>query len=404
MRPTTAAAIAALLFAVDARPQDAPSVSEAEFLALVDDSHPAVASLRASLGEAEAAAIGARTLLDPELGSSLESPAGATRQLDVTLSWQPPRPGRRRLLVTSAEAGVDAARAALVLDLTVVLQRARAVFADWAVATARAERLALLAAEVDRLARRERRRADSGEASGLDARRIALAAVEASGELARAEAERRSASELARAWRPDLSPRARPQLPPLPVLPPSVPSATLHPRVAALTSELEAARADERVAGKITELPELLAGWQRQDLAGETFDGPIVGLSWPLPLLDRHRAERMTARARVEALEARLLLTDRETTATRAAAMAAYEELRRAASETSEAAAGAPAIVVAAAAAFQAGEADLTDLLETLRSATAVEVRALELHAAALAAHRDVELASLSGPAPGGPR
>ncbi len=42
-------------------------------------------------------------------------------------------------------------------------------------------------------------------------------------------------------------------------------------------------------------------------------------------------------------------------------------------------------------AAFRLGESELTDLLETHRSVLEAELIVLELHAAALAAHRDLE-------------
>jgi outer membrane protein TolC len=47
-------------------------------------------------------------------------------------------------------------------------------------------------------------------------------------------------------------------------------------------------------------------------------------------------------------------------------------------------------------AAFRLGETSLTDLLETHRSAAEAELAVLELHQAALAAHRDLE--RLAGP------
>jgi outer membrane protein TolC len=178
-------------------------------------------------------------------------------------------------------------------------------------------------------------------------------------------------------------------------LPEAAPVSTAeHPRLAALRAELEAARLTERLAARILEMPEVIGGWQRQDAGAEVAEGPILGLAWAVPLFDRRRGERIAARARVEALEARFTLADREIAAARSSLLAAYAQLRAAAVDANEAAADSPGVVTAAMAAFRAGETALTDLLETLRSATAAEVAALELHAQALAAQRELERAS----------
>jgi cobalt-zinc-cadmium efflux system outer membrane protein len=391
MRALIAASTAALLFAGSAGGQERQTVTEVEFLAPLEGGHPALAALRQDLAEAEAAAISARTLPNPELGATREAP-GSAEQLDLTVSWRPPDPGRRRLAQAAAAAGVEAARARLTTDRAGLRAAMREAFARWAVATATSAHLAGQVERVDPLARRERARAAAGETSGLDARRLALAASEARVELARAEAERLQASSVARVWRPDLPADAEPALPPLPAVGPV--STAEHPRLAALRAELEAARLTERLAARIVEMPEVVGGWQRQDAGAEVAEGPILGLAWPVPLFDRRRGERVAARARVAALEARLTLAEREMAAARSSLLAAYSQLRAAAIDASEAAADSPGVVTAATAAFQAGETALTDLLETLRSATAAEVAALELHAQALAAQRELERAS----------
>lgn len=391
MRALIAASTAALLFAGTAGGQERQTVSEAEFLAPLESGHPAIAALRLDLAEAEAAAISARTLPNPELGATREAP-GTAEQLDLTVSWRPPDPGRRRLAQAAADAGVEAARARLTADRAGLRAAMREAFARWAVATATSIRLAQQAERVEPLARRERDRAAAGETSGLDARRLALAASEARAEYARAEAERLQASGVARAWRPDLPADAEPVLPPLPEAAPV--STAVHPRLAALRAELEGARLTERLAARIIEMPEVVGGWQRQDAGAEVAEGPILGLAWPVPLFDRRRGERVAARGRIEALEARLTLAEHEIAAARSSVLAAYSQLRTAAIDASEAAADSPGVVTAATAAFQAGETALTDLLETLRSATAAEVAALELHAEALAAQRELERAS----------
>ncbi len=53
-----------------------------------------------------------------------------------------------------------------------------------------------------------------------------------------------------------------------------------------------------------------------------------------------------------------------------------------------------PSLIAAAEASFSSGETTLTDLLDTLSSIRAAESTSLELHAAALAAHRELESAA----------
>jgi outer membrane protein TolC len=397
MRAFVVAVSAATLFAGTVGAQTVFVISESEFLAPFDAEHPALVSLHQGLAEAEAAAVGARELANPELSASRERP-GDIEQLDFTLSWRPPHPGKRHLATTAADASVEAARARLGVDRSSLRTASRAVFARWATASATTERLARWATQLDALARRERERADSGETSGLDARRLALAASEARGQLARAEAERLASAADACAWRPDLPAEVSPQLPQLPISAPG--ELPEHPRLTALRAELEAARLEEELASRVVDMPTIVGGWQRQDAGGVVAEGPTLGVSWTLPLLDRHRSARAATRARVQGLEAQLELAEREIAATRVGALAAYDELRAAAVAASEAAADAPAVLTAATNAFRAGESGLTDLLDTLRSATDAEVSALALHAEALAAQRRLEsLAPVPDPA-----
>jgi outer membrane protein TolC len=171
-----------------------------------------------------------------------------------------------------------------------------------------------------------------------------------------------------------------------------------HPRLAALEAELTAARRSAELARRVLAVPELVAGWHAEDdEAGVSADGPIVGLVWPLPLFDRNRAERVEAEARADVLAARLELARRQLAGERQGRHAAYGRLRQAALEAGAAAATGALAVEAASAAFRLGEADLTDLLDTLRPAPAAELAALELRDSALAVGR--ELARVSAPA-----
>ena len=188
---------------------------------------------------------------------------------------------------------------------------------------------------------------------------------------------------------PDLATGAAPELTALP--PPPAALTGEHPRLVALRQELAAARLSRQVAQRIVAWPELIGGWKRQESAAGSLEGPIVGLSWPLPLLDRKRAEKATATARENAAAARLEVAESRLDAARGGAQSAYERLELAARDARGAAAGNTALVAAAVAAFEQGESSLTDLLETLRSVAEAELAALDLHAVALAAFYRLE-------------
>lgn len=389
MHRAFAALAAAILAVPSAAGQAATVVTEAELLAAVGEDHPAVVALREAVGEARAEALAAAVLADPDLGMMREDPAGAAEQIDLTLSWQPPRPGRR-LAMSAADRGVDAAEARFAADRHALRLALREVYAEWAIATARVELLAGHAERLAALARRERLRAERGEASGLEARRLALAAGAAGSHLALAEAEATAARAAVRGWQPALGEDAVPELPPLP--PPAAVLPAGHPRLTALEQDLAAAELQRQVAARILRWPELVAGWQRQELdAGGSVEGALLGVSWPLPLLDRNRAERSLAATREEAAAARLEAARTRLEADRAGGLAACRRLASAAGEARAASAGNDSMVAAAVAGFEHGEAGLTDLLETLRSVIEAETTALDLHAAGLTAHRHLE-------------
>jgi outer membrane protein TolC len=169
--------------------------------------------------------------------------------------------------------------------------------------------------------------------------------------------------------------------------------------------EREAERAELalRLAGRSLEFPTVFGGWTVFDEEGGNVDGPVLGLEWSLPVFDRRQGERQRAARELEVVRAELELSRARAEAERGAALAVYEELSAAATEVLETTEGTSAVIEAATAEFQAGEASLTDLLETLRSATDGRLAALRLHAEALAAHRRLEL-STGRPLAGGSR
>jgi outer membrane protein TolC len=373
-------------------------VTEQEFLESLDAGSAPIRALREEVGLARADALGVRALENPRLAAAREAPADAIEQIDLTLAWRPPRPARRRLAIAASDAAITAAESRLEIGEMGIRLAMRDAFARWSVADARATVLADVAERLDVLARSQQRRSDAGEISGLSARRVMAAASSAKAELARARGELATAIQAALVWRPDLDGAARPVLPELPA---ALPQQRTSPQVSALEADAAAARLERDLAARVVQMPELVAGWQRQNGdAGDVAEGPILGLEWPLPLLDRARAERARAEVRLDAVEARLEVARRTFAAQSRGALAAYEVLRTAALDAAKATADTEPMVEAATTSFRLGEATVTDLLDTLRAAVDAELHALDLRSAALEAHRELE--RLAGVAPGG--
>lgn len=170
-----------------------------------------------------------------------------------------------------------------------------------------------------------------------------------------------------------------------------------HVRVRAAEADLAAAELTRKAAGRFLRSPEVSLGWQRQELGPESVDGPILGLSWSVPLFDRKQAAREASEAGVEAAQARVEIAQREVNAEREAAERSYSRLREALARARQEHASIERMLDGAEAAFRLGEASLTDLLETHRSVTEAELAALDLHQAALAAARELERLAGSG-------
>lgn len=359
-----------------------------EFLNAWGPDHPAWIALEDDLGRARAAQIEASLWENPELLWNHEAPGDDLRETILALSWRPPLDGRRSLAVDAAEAGVQAARSELAARRLERELEMRRVFATWAVAHQRVERLELRAETLDRLLERTRHRRDEGETSGLQARRLELARLKLEGELVDAETIRNATRSAARTWNPGVAPDAVPVIPRLPELPPSPRDPGSHPLLQALGAELEQAQLEGKLARRIFRFPDLTLGVQRVDDGPQRLEGATYGLTWSLPLFDRNQADRAAAEAAAESLKARLRWTTRDLERRDETTRAAYARLRRAASSARALLADLDRMVESATTAFQLGEGDLTDLLDTLRAAAEAEDTALDLHAEALAAHR----------------
>ena len=372
--------------------QDRSTVTETEFLSVLDESHPAVAEAAEQLNLARSRVVAASTLENPSGTVVREDPDGPVEQTDYLLSWKLPDAARGPT-VEAREATVEAAGARLSQRLLDLRLRMRATYAEWALARARRTRLSVQADRVEALSEREARRAERGEASGLEARRLELAAAALCSRVALSSAGAERAEAEARRWHPTLPPDARPVIPEVPD-PPEL--ETGHPLLRAAEADLAAASLQDRAAGRFLASPELTLGWQRQEAGAEVLEGPILGLSWSLPLFDRNRAERAAAEARIAGAEARLEAVRRRITASREAARAAFSSLSESLAEAETALVESGEMLDGAEAAFRLGETSLTDLLETHRSVTEGHLAVLDLRAETLAAHRELE--RLAGP------
>jgi outer membrane protein TolC len=265
------------------------------------------------------------------------------------------------------------------------------IYAEWAFASAQHERLATQAERVEALAAREHERERRGETSGLEARRLDLAASGLQTRVALAAAASEQARSRAAGWNPSLLPGARPELPILPAAPESIND---HPSVRAAQKDLAAAELERKAAGRFVRTPEVTLGWQRQEDLGASIDGPVLGVAWSLPVLARGGAEKAASESRVAAARARLERVRREIEAARSGALAAFDRLAVATRDARAALSGNERTLDGAEAAFRLGETSLTDLLEIHRSVTESELAVLDLRRAALAAHRELERAT----------
>ncbi|HVT45958.1 MAG TPA: TolC family protein [Thermoanaerobaculia bacterium] len=379
--------MAGALLVVTAAPAGAQTVvTESEFLSVLGPDHPAVVQAAEDLAIARASHVDVSAFENPALEVVREDP-GPASQTDLMLSWQLPD-ASRGLEIKAAEHRVRSAEATLAQAILSLRLEMREIYAQWAIAAAREGRLGAQLERIDALARRGQVRAKRGETSGLEAHLLQLAAHSLAARLALATADEAEARARIMSWNPRIAGDARPVLPEL--------SAHQklndpHPLVFAAEAELAAARAARNAARRFIRSPELMGGWQRQQDGGESLDGPLLGLRWSIPLFRRNQAETLIADARLRAAAAKLEHVQREIGAHREAAVARYTSLASSIARLELTSAENDRMLRGAEAAFLAGEATVTEFLETLRSATEAELTLLELSDAALAALRDLQ-------------
>ncbi len=366
---------------------DHPAVSEAEFLSALDETHPALAESAANLALARAKVVGASTHENPTLAIVREDLRGPSDEVDWTVSWQLPQAGRLAR-IAAREEEMAAADARWAQDWLSLRSAMREDFAQWSLAAARYERLSIQVDRVRVLAEREHHRVRQGEAAGLDAQRLDLAAGVLQARVAQAAAAAGQARTRATIWSPSLPLHAHPLLPPLPAAP------TLgehHPLVRAARSELAAARLEREAVSRFVRTPEVQVGWQRARAGDESADGPTVGILWSIPIFGRNRAEKLASEAHVEHAQIRLAQVQRDVALSRTGFLASFERLTTALTEARTLQDLHERMLASIEAAFSHGEATVTDLLDIHRAVTESELAVLDLYEAVLATHRDLE-------------
>lgn len=372
------------------------SVTEETFLAAVDGAHPASRALTGELGAAEAERLRANLLSDPRLEVGREELENVEREMIWGVAWTPPVDGRRRWTIRAAEAGVEAERSGLEARLMELRRDVRSSYAAWATGATRAELMAEHSGRLEELTERMRLRAEAGEESVLDARRLEIAHQSSEVGLAQARASAAGARARAAAWLVDDAfdfSTVWPALPELEEVPDDLDS-SLRPDLQAAGSRVEQAEALERSSRRVAAAPEISLGWKSFETAGNDLEGPVLALSWQVPVFDRRRADRMAAESAVAAAGAQKEWATRRAAGDLAAAVATYGELRQSALATQSALESLDDVARAATAAYELGESTVTDLLDALRAVLEARLAALDLYIAALDAHRQLELAA----------
>ncbi len=383
-------ALASLLVVAGSMPLRAQFLTEQQFLDDTLAGHPAIAAAEAEVAAASGVRRQAGIVDNPEIAWVREDPDIAPRQDTVVLNWRLPFDGRRHRM-DAADAAIDASSSELEATRLRIRLEMRSLFASWYIA---ARREAVLQANLDRTRRlsdRMQARAQDGESSGLEARRLELEVEVLGLEAAAARAEARATRSAAASWSALVTGDAEPTRPPLPT-PPSSPDIGDRPDIRALSYLAVAAESRHQLQQRVLEPPAISVGWTEIADGVRSFDGPVFGFAWPLPLFDRNQGRREAASAEVSRARFELEVAQKKALEQLQAALASYSEfyamvVRGAAGETDS------DVVDTMLAVFEAGEASLTDVLDALRATVDVRMARIEALARALVAERELESA-----------
>ena len=392
-------ALASLLVVARCMPLHAQSLSEEEFFKTAIANHPAITAAEA----AEAVAAGARRqagiVENPVVSWEREQPDTAVREDTLKVDWRLPFDGRKHR-VAAGDAALAASKSDLESAQLGIRLEMRSLYAAWYIA---AEREAVLETHLDRtkrLAQWLRARAEEGEAAGVEAQRLDLEVEVFERELVAVRAAASAERAAAAVWCDLVTDTVRPQRPFLPV-PPATAVVGDRPDLQARTHRVAEAEAVQRLHRRSLEPPEISFGWKTLGEEGLSFDGPVYGIAWPLPIFDRNQGNREVATAELSMAQSQLELETRLAEQRAQAALAAYNDLYEI-SKLEEDGRERIDVALATFAAFEAGEASLTDVLDALRASVDVKMARLESLDQALAAERELEAAIGRPVLPGG--
>ncbi|MCP4896318.1 MAG: TolC family protein [bacterium] len=383
-------ALTLLLAATASTHSGAQVVTESKFLSDALTNHPGLAVAEAEVLAASGNRRQAGIVANPEISWEREDPDVMASQNTWRLDWRLPFDGRGHRMA-AADADIAASRSELDVAHLRIRLELRALFASWYVAVERALALQQNLEKTQELASWLRVRAEEGEAAGVDARRLDLEVevLQRGYVEARAEAKRWAAA--AAAWSSLVTADVKPGRPSLAPPPASVDIGD-RPDIRALAHRAEAAESRRRLESRMLEPPEISAGWLEISDGQQSFDGPVFGVMWPLPVFDRNQGRREAAAAGETKARSELDVARRRAEQDVHAAMAAYSELFDMVVHGGETVA-VDDVVDSVFAAFEAGEAGLTDVLDALRVTVAVRMARLGTLALAMAGERDLEAA-----------
>jgi cobalt-zinc-cadmium efflux system outer membrane protein len=395
----TSWASAVLVALATSTPSSAQILSEQQFLEDVLKAHPVIAAAEASVAAAEGSRRQAGLVANPALSWEREDPGDAPRQDTWRLDWRLPFDGRKHR-VAAAGASLDAASSGLEATRLDVRIEMESRFAAWYLAVEREEVLRAHLERAQRLAAWLRARAEEGEAAGVEAQRLELEVEILERDVAAARADAQAQRALTAAWSDLVTGDVRPGRPLLSP-PPSAFDVAGNPELEVLAHRVVESEAEYRLQRRVLDPPEIGVGWMELRDGRQSFDGPVFGVAWPIPIFDRRQGNREAARAETERARKTLEAATRRINASARAALAAYSDLYRAATSASTGSTDSE-VVVAVFAAFEAGEAGLTDVLDALRSSVDVQLARLESIDRALEAQRELETALGRPVLPGG--
>ena len=392
-------AFAMLLVVAGCMPIHAQLLTEEDFLDSALANHPAMIAAEA----AEAAAAGARrqagVVQNPVVSWEREQPDTAVREDTLKLDWQLPFDGRKHR-VAAGDAALAAAKSDLESTQLGIRLEMRSLFSAWYLSAAREAVLTEHLDRTKRLARWLRARAEEGEAAGVEAERLDLEVEVFERQLVAARAAAAAERAAAAVWSDLVTGSFRPQRPFLPN-PPATADVRDRPELQAIAHRVAEAEAVQRLQRRSLEPPEISFGWKRLGEEGLNFNGPVYGIAWPLPVFDRNQGNREAATAQASVARSQLELETRLAEQRALAALAAYTDLYRLA-KPEDPRGEKLDVAVATFAAFEAGEASLTDVLDSLRASVEVRMARLESLELALTAERELEAATGRPIFPGG--